>query len=187
MSQIAVYLSSMALLAGVIWLGVDVSSPLVRTLLRPLLLALLGTLVMVVAMAETMRWPYGLVSMATLLGLWESYGGIYGTLRTSLAGRRPVQAVQICTVWVVGVLANLTLLNMTFQLLYPSTFQWRGEVASLLDVAYLTLLTFASSGYGDVLPATAAGKVLSIITSLAGLLYATILFTALFQALRGED
>lgn len=186
MSHLAVYISALALLAGIVWLGVDVSSPLVRALLRPIVLALLGLLLMVVTYGEPLRWPYGLVAMAGLLGVWESYAGIYGTLRIELTGRRPIQAVQVCAVWLAGVMTNLTLLNTAFQLLYPGTFQWRGEPATLLDMTYLTLLTFASSGYGDVLPVTPAGKVLTILTSMAGLLFATILFTALFQALR-ED
>jgi len=65
-------------------------------------------------------------------------------------------------------------------------FEWRGLPASALDVAYFTLLTFASGGYGDVLPTRPLGKLLAMLTSLSGLLFATILFAALFHRLRSE-
>jgi hypothetical protein len=185
-SQLAVWFSAGALLVGIFWLGIDVDGPLIRALLRPTVLAGLSTVLMVVGAGEPLRWPYGLVAMAALLGVLESYAGAYGALVSGGIGRRPAQQVQVCAAWLVGVLANLVLLNMAIQTLYPLTFIWRSGPASLLDVAYVTLLTFASGGYGDVLPQTLTGKVLAMFTSAAGLLYATILFTALFQAMR-ED
>jgi hypothetical protein len=185
-SQLPLWLSSAGLVLGVFGLGIDPGSPLRRTLLRPPVLALLSILVMVVASGETARWPYTLIGMAALLGIWEGYAGAYRSLRTGPGRRSPMRQVQVCAIWLAGALLNLTLLNMSFQHLYPGTFEWRGGPASPLDVAYLTLLTFASSGYGDVLPGTVTGKLLSMVTSAAGLIYATILFTALFQALR-ED
>ena len=186
MSEAAVWLSGGALVMGIVWLGIDVSGPLMRALLRPAVLAGLATLLMIVGAGVPMRWPYMLIALAAALGVLESYAGAYGTLGMEGVRRSPRQQVQVCAAWLVGVIANLTLLNMAFQRLDPATFQGRSEPAGLLDVAYLTLLTFASGGYGDVLPQTTTGKLLAMVTSLGGLLYATILFTALFQALREE-
>jgi hypothetical protein len=186
MSEAAVWVSGGALVMGIVWLGVDVSGPLMRALVRPAVLAGLATLLLIVNGGIPMRWPYMLIALAAALGVWESYAGAYGTLGMEGVRRSPRQQVQVCAAWLVGVIANLTLLNMAFQRLDPATFHAKGEPAGLLDVAYLTLLTFASGGYGDVMPQTVAGKVLSMVTSLGGLLYATILFTALFQALREE-
>ena len=117
---------------------------------------------------------------------WEAYAGAYQMLGATDLKRKPVQQVQICAAWLGNALLNLIMLNLAAFLAFPQTYQWRGEQASLLDVAYLTMLTFASGGYGDVLPATTLGKLLVMLTSFSGLIYATILFAALFHTLR-ED
>lgn len=185
-SEAAVWVSGGALVIGIVWLGVDVSGPLMRALLRPVVLAGLSIILLVVGSGAALRWPYGLIALAAALGVWEGYAGAYATLGMEGLRRRPQQQVQVCAAWLVGVLANLTLLNMALQRLDPATYLAKGEPAGLFDVAYLTLLTFASGGYGDVVPQTLTGKLLAMVTSLGGLLYATILFTALFQALREE-
>jgi hypothetical protein len=186
MSQLPLWISSAMVLLGIFRLGVDRESPLRRTLLRPAVLGLLSAVLLLVAAGGAVRWPYLLVALTALVGIWEGYAGAYGSLRGSRTRRSAARQVQVCATWLAGVLLNLSVLNISFQQLHPGTFQWRGEPASLLDVAYLTLLTFTSSGYGDVLPGTATGKLLAMLTSGAGLVYATILCTALLGSLR-ED
>lgn len=186
MSHLIMLTATGGLLATILWLGRDPANPLQHTLLRPALLALTGLLLLLLALDLPVRWPFGLVSAACLVGIWESYGGVYRFLASPARRSTAVEQVRICGAWLINVLANLVLLNLAAQLAFPSTFQSRGEEASLLDVAYFTLLTFASGGYGDVLPVTALGKLLSMLTSLSGLTYATILFAALFQQLRAD-
>lgn len=186
MGTMTLVICGAGLVLGIFRLGVGLHRPLLRALVRPAVAAGLGALLMLMAGGEPHRWPYSLVAATAVLGVWEAYAGVYGTLRAAGVRGSPVRQVQVCAIWLSAVLTNLTLLNMAVQSLFPATFAWRGAPASMLDVAYLTLLTFASGGYGDVVPMTVAGKLLSMLTSLAGLLYATILFTALFQTLR-ED
>jgi len=151
-------------------------------MLRPMALALGSVLVMVLsATGQRTCWPYLLVAAASLLSLYESFWGIYRLLRVARSERVPMVQVQACAVLLITTIANLALLNTAAQLAYPGTFEWRSGPASALDVVYLTLLTFASSGYGDVLPATVLGKLLSMLTSFAGLAYATIVFTFLWN------
>lgn len=174
------------LLATLLWLGRTPANPLMHTLLRPALLALMSFLLLLMAAGEPIRWPFALVACASLIGLWEGYGGVYRLLGSAMPPMSPTQQVRVCALWLLNTLGNLMLLNAAVQLGYPGTFQWRNEAASLLDIAYFTLLTFASGGYGDVLPATPLGKGLAMLTSLGGLTYATILFAALFHQLRAE-
>ncbi len=186
MGELTLWMATAGLVLGIFWLGTDPEDPLVRVLLRPAVLALMALLVVVLTLGEPVRWPYGLVAVASFLGVWESYIGAYQVLSVTVPKRKLTQQVQVCTLWLINAMVNLILLNMAAYLAFPSTFQWRGETASLLDVAYLTMLTFASAGYGDVLPATSLGKLLVMMTSLAGLVYATILFGAVFQSLRQD-
>ena len=156
---------------------------LVRVLLRPAVFALLSIFLLVVSVRQTALWPYGLVTTISLVAVWDGYLGIYYMLKLRRGAAAPGAQLQACAVWLVNTIANLTLLNTAAQLAFPGTWEWRGAPASVLDVAYLTLLTFGSSGYGDVLPATTIGKALSMLTSFAGLVYATMFFTALWKAL----
>ncbi|HYG58126.1 MAG TPA: ion channel [Symbiobacteriaceae bacterium] len=153
---------------------------LVRVLLRPAIYALISLLLLIFAVRQTTLWPYGLATTLSIVALWDGYAGTYLMLRLRPGGRAGFQ-LQACAIWLVNTVVNLTLLNTAAQLAFPGTWEWRGGPASVLDVAYLTLLTFASSSYGDVLPATAAGKALSMLTSLAGLVYATLFVTAIWQ------
>lgn len=174
------------LLATLLWLGRDQADRLLQTLLRPALLALMALLLALVTAGQGVRWPYGLIAAACLAGLWESYAGVYRTLAVPAPRATPTRQVQICVVWLINVLANLVLLNSAAQLAYPASFEWRGRAASQLDIAYLTLLTFASGGYGDVVPATSLAKGLVMLTSMAGFTYATILFAAVFRRFRAD-
>lgn len=187
MSHLILFTATSGLLATIFWLGRDPANVLMTTLLRPALLALMALLLLLLSLDETAAWPYALTAAGSLVGLWESYVGVYHLL--AAPPRRiatAVEQVRICAAWLVNVLSNLILLNLSAGLAFPGTFEWRGRLASLLDVAYFTLLTFASGGYGDVLPATPLGKGLAMLTSFAGLTYATILFAALFQRLRAD-
>lgn len=187
MSQLILWTCAVALCIGIFWLGVDSTSLLMRVLVRPAILALMALLLMVVAAGEQVVWPHALIAVAAMLGLWESYAGAYALIgSTHGLGRDAALQVKICAGWLGNALANLTLLNLAAHQAYAGTFRWQGESASVLDVAYLTILTFASGGYGDVLPATVMGKSLVMLTSMAGLIFATILFAALFESLRAE-
>ncbi len=186
MSHLILLTATGGLLTTIFWLGRSQTDPLQHTLIRPALLALMALLLLVLALDVQPIWPFGLVATACLVGLWESYSGVYQLLAAPARRLTAVEQVRICGIWLVNALSNLVLLNISAFLAYPATFQWRGGHASLLDVAYFTLLTFASGGFGDVLPATALGKLLAMLTSLCGLIYATILFAALFHRLREE-
>ncbi|MFZ5824450.1 MAG: potassium channel family protein [Bacillota bacterium] len=187
MAQLVLLTATGGLLVTIFWLGRDRADLLLHTLLRPALLAMMALLLLVIALDADALWPYGLVAAACFVGLWESYSGVYQLLAAPAAPRTTaVEQVRICAAWMINVLSNLVLLNFAAYLAFPSTYQWRDQPASLLDVAYFTMLTFASGGYGDVLPATALGKLLAMLTSICGLTYATILFAALFQRLRAD-
>lgn len=146
----------------------------------------MALLLLVIALDAGAAWPFGLIAAACFAGLWESYSGVYHLLAAPARRMTAAGQVRICAAWLINVLSNLVLLNLATHLAFPATFQWRDQQASLLDVAYFTLLTFASGGFGDVLPATALGKGLAMLTSLCGLTYATILFAALFEQLRAD-
>ncbi|MFZ5816669.1 MAG: potassium channel family protein [Bacillota bacterium] len=186
MSHMILFTATGGLLATILWLGRDSANVLRHALLRPALLALMALLLLLVAADEGVLWPFGLIAAACLCAIGESYSGIYRLLAAPPRRSTALDQVRISTLWLINVLTNLVLLNLSVHLAYPSTFQWRGDPASLLDVVYFTLLTFASGGYGDVLPVTALGKLLAMLTSLVGLTYGTILFAALFQWLRAD-
>ncbi|MBY6274658.1 potassium channel family protein [Symbiobacterium thermophilum] len=173
------------LVAAVIWLGTDRDDRLSHTLVRPAVMALLSLLLLVI-LAEAEFWAYSLSAAAAGIGLWESYLGAYLLMSAPVSRTGPVAQVRTTARWLLNTLANLMLLNLSAQLAFPHTFEWRGIPASALDVAYFTVLTFASGGYGDVLPASPLGKLLAMLTSVSGLLFATILFAALFHRLREE-
>ncbi|HYF91137.1 MAG TPA: ion channel [Symbiobacteriaceae bacterium] len=144
-------------------------------------LALAALLLVLAGAPPSSRWPFVLAGAGCLTALWDGYAGVFRLLRRPRrAGRRSVP-LQICALWLINTLAYLVLLNTAAELAVPGTFEWRGGPAAPLDVAYLTLLTFASSGYGDVLPANGLGKALAMVSSLAGLLYATMLVTAIWH------
>lgn len=184
MTLTALLISAAAILTCIPWLGAEPVSPLVRTLLRPAMLALSATLVLLLAADQPMRWPYALSAAASLLGIWECFAGVYRLLGTGGTARTPVRQIQVCTLWLATAVANLALLNVAAHLAIPGTFEWRGREASIMDIVYFTLLSFASSGYGDVLPGNSLGKMLAMVASSAGLAYATIIFAALLDSLR---
>jgi|GEM_PF-1895181 len=186
MGDLVLLTATGGLLATIFWLGRNQADPLQQTLVRPALLALISLLLLVLTLDVEARWPFGLTASACLAGIWESYSGVYILLASPIRRRSAVDQVRICGIWLINAVSNLILLNLSALLAYPATFQWRAGSASLLDVAYFTVLTFASGGYGDVLPGTALGKLLAMLTSLCGLTYATILFASLFHRFR-ED
>jgi hypothetical protein len=188
MDDLVLWLAAAGVGAGLLWLGTGDSPPLLRAVLRPAVLALAGMLLLVAAAGGPARWPYALVAASALLGVWECYAGAYrllGTPGTAVA-HHPARQVQICGALLGNAVTGLTLLNLAVQFAYPQTFLAHGRPAAVLDVTYLTLLSFASAGYGDVLPGTAAGKLLAMLTVLAGLIFATILLASVFQALRAD-
>jgi len=173
------------LIAAALWLGADRADRLSHTLVRPAVMALFGLLLLVL-LGEEPRWASALGAAAAAIGLWESFNGVYQLLYVPVARTGPVAQVRTTGRWLFNTLGNLVLLNLSAQLAFPHTFQWRDLPATALDVAYFTMLTFASGGYGDVVPGTPLGKLLAMLTSLSGLLFATILFAALFHRLRAE-
>lgn len=173
------------LIAAALWLGADRADRLSHTLVRPAVMALLGLLLLVL-LGQEQGWSSALAAAAAGIGLWESFNGVYRLLYLPVARTGPVAQVRTTARWLFNTLGNLVLLNLSAQLAYPHTFEWRDLPATALDVAYFTLLTFASGGYGDVVPGTPLGKLLAMLTSLSGLLFATILFAALFHRLRAE-
>lgn len=150
----------------------------------PRLMILLAMAALLLALAATPQpspgW-FAVVAAGCLAALFDGYAGVWFLLRNGEGRRGAGLQVQVCAVWLVGTLAYFTLLNTTAQLALPGTFQWRDGPASALDVAYFTVLTFGSSGYGDILPVSGLGKALAMLTSLGGLTYATFLFTALWH------
>lgn len=69
-----------------------------------------------------------------------------------------------------------------FQLLelgIPGSFNNLTQGDGLFDLHYLSFVTLSTLGYGDITPASTAAKSLSIIVSLAGQLYLTILIAIL--------
>lgn len=186
MDQAILILAAAGLSVGILWLGSGEGSPINRLLLRPGLMWLLGGLLLLVAPGPPVRWPYGLVAASSLTGLWEAYGGVYFLVRSAGARGSLAQQVQICLIWLLNTLGNLMILNVSVSLAYPHTFISRNGPSTPLDVIYLTALTFSSAGYGDVVPNSPLGQVLMMLTSLAGLVYATVLFAALYHAVGKE-
>jgi len=169
---------------GILWLGGRPVRSVRRLLLRPALLALLGIFLLILAAGFGVRWPLGLAAAAAAAALAEAYGGIYHLVRTASRNDSVARQVRLCLLWLAVTLLNLTLLNLSASVAYPGTFRSGGQIATHLDVVYLTLLTFTSVGYGDVIPGSPLGQILMMLTSLAGLLYATLLATALYHTMR---
>lgn len=72
--------------------------------------------------------------------------------------------------------------GLSFQALemsHPNSFKLLMTNGSLFDLHYLSFVTLTSLGYGDVTPLTQAGKTMTIILSVAGQLYLTILIAIL--------
>jgi hypothetical protein len=67
----------------------------------------------------------------------------------------------------------------TLELAEPSSFKLLTDNGSLFDLHYLSFVTLTSLGYGDVTPITQAGKTMTIVLSVAGQLYLTILVAIL--------
>jgi hypothetical protein len=154
--------------------------------LRPALLIGAATYVAVLCSATSAKWPYGLIAVAGAVGLWESNLTVYRLLRSSYIRRRAGRYLQVCALWMVNLIANLGLLNLAVQLALPGTFESRTGSVSAIDVLYFTVLTFASGGYGDILPASATGKVLSMVTTLVGFFYASTLCAVILQQLSAQ-
>lgn len=186
MDQAVLLLAVTGLSLGILWLGGVPGSPLRRLLLRPALLGLFGLVLLVLTPGFRFRWPCGVAAALSLAALAEAYGGVYHLIRTASLRAGLGRQMRLCLIWLVAALLNLVLLNLSASLAYPGTFRTVHGAASALDVVYLTLLTFTSVGYGDVIPGTPLGQVLMMLTSLAGLLYATLLVTALYHTMR-ED
>lgn len=150
---------------------------------RPtLLLCLAATALLLTGAAAGahVRWLCAAGAGASFAAVWDGYTGVFQMLR---APRRasPGLQLQLCMLWLQATLVGFSLLNLAFERALPGTFLIRNGPATPLDVAYLTLLTFASGGYGDIFPATPVGKVLTMLTTLGGLIYATMFMTALWQ------
>lgn len=149
-------------------------------LARPALLLLAATALLLADGGAPSRWLCAAGAAASFAAVWDGYAGVYRMLqapRRAGAGAR----LQLCMLWLTVTVAGFILLNLAFELALPGTFRLHSGAASPLDVAYLTLLTFASGGYGDIFPVTPVGKVLTMLTTLGGLVYATMFMTALWQ------
>jgi voltage-gated potassium channel Kch len=62
----------------------------------------------------------------------------------------------------------------------------------LIDYLYFEIMTFTTVGYGDIVPATAQGKVLAICTALLGATHGVTFVAIILQALnqppaRGQE
>lgn len=150
---------------------------------RPAVLIGAAALLTRLATATPARWPYGLVALAGLIGLWESNLTVYRLLRSSYIREGTERYLQVCALWMVNLIIDLGLLNLAAQMAFPGTFESRTGSVSPIDVLYFTVLTFASGGYGDVVPASAVGKALAMVTILIGFFYASTLCAATLQQL----
>lgn len=158
-----------------------------RLLTRLLLVAAMAALLLLLVTAPaSARWPFVFVGAGCLAAIADGYAGAFAMLRRPRRAGRPALQLQICAIWLINMLAYFALLNVAAERTWPGTFEWRGEPASMLDVAYLTILTFSTGGLGDVTPVTGLGKVLVVLTSLGGLLYATVLVTGLWDRFQAE-
>lgn len=161
--------------------------PILRGMvLRPAFLIGTALLLTFLSATSTATWPYILVALAGLVGLWESNRTVYRLLHSTLLRRRTGRYLELCALWMVNLIADLWLLNVAVQLALPGTFESRTGGASMIDVLYFTVLTFASGGYGDILPASPTGKALSIFTTLIGFFYASTLCAAILQQLSAD-
>jgi hypothetical protein len=151
-----------------------------HTLNRPTVLLVVAAAFLLAAGGAPVRWLCAAGAAASFAAVWDGYAGVYRLLRAPRRANPGVQ-LSLCMLWLLATLAGFTLLNLAFEQALPGTFRLHSGAASPLDVAYLTLLTFASGGYGDIFPGTPVGKVLTMLTTLGGLIYATMFMTALWQ------
>lgn len=154
--------------------------------LRPVLLISTASLVTLLSAGCGAKWPYGLVALAGVVGLWESSLTVYRLLRSSYLREGTGRYLQVCALWMVNLIADLGLLNLAVQLALPGTFASQTGPVSTIDVLYFTVLTFASGGYGDIVPASPTGKGLAMITTLVGFFYASTFCAAILQQLSAD-
>lgn len=127
-------------------------------------------------------WLLGLFALAGLLGLWETNRWVYQRLSMPVAEGESPSPLRVCATAMINLVTNLTLLNLTAHLALPGTFiRLPSGAVTVWDVLYFTILTFASGGYGDLIPGSALGKALSMVTMLVGFFYASTLCAAILQ------
>lgn len=152
-------------------------------ILRPAWLVGAATVLALLSSASTAKWPYGLVALAGVVGLWETNLTVYRLLRSTYVRAGTERFVQVCALWMINLIVHLGLINLAAQLALPGTFESRTGSVAAIDVLYFTVLTFASGGYGDIVPASAVGKALAMVTILIGFFYASTLCAATLQQL----
>lgn len=69
-------------------------------------------------------------------------------------------------------------LVMTFSILYPGSYQYSKPMETY-DFIYYAFITLCSIGYGDILPAIRQTKMLSIIISISGQIYLSVVVALL--------
>ncbi len=78
---------------------------------------------------------------------------------------------------IIGILGGL--LFQGLELAKPGSFKLLTDGNNLFDLHYLSFVTLTTLGFGDVTPLSEAAKMLTILVSLAGQLYLTILIAIL--------
>ena len=72
-----------------------------------------------------------------------------------------------------------TSLSYFLNINYPYSFITEKSVTSIQDLIYFTIVTLTTTGYGDVLPATAAAKDLAALMAVCGQFYVAIIIAVI--------
>ena len=106
--------------------------------------------------------------------------------------REPVYVWIAFLFWSVFICCILAVFAFEYDLLPHTPEPSIAQRRPLIDYLYFEIMTFTTVGYGDIVPATAQGKVLAICTALLGATHGVTFVAIILQALshptaRGQE
>jgi Ion channel len=99
------------------------------------------------------------------------------------ARREPVYVWVAFLFWSVFICSVLAVFAVEYDLLPHTSESSMMHSRPLIDYLYYEIITFTTVGYGDIIPATAQGKLLAICTALLGATHGVTFVALVLQAL----
>jgi hypothetical protein len=105
--------------------------------------------------------------------------------------REPIYVWMAFLLWSIFICSVLAVFAIEYDLLPHTSGPSITQGRPLIDYLYYEIITFTTVGYGDIIPATAQGKLLAICTALLGATHGVTFVALVLQALTqhppGED